>query len=269
MNVIKEQLQTQWNEIRRLDAMALLAEPRRTFVNLILERYWNNGSPSGFTQSVSDHYAPQSDMMGFYLPFRRFRGEECTVIGQPLDFMKVDMKGNTPLPDYFVPIHPDLVEVDDIQIKTSENVIGIPTASGRTLAIFEMSNTEFFAPVHFKLHYPRRLGRYSRDLYHFKWFASVESSLSLIDYEKQAEVHVHFPENRGMFIEPMGQRGFGYLMRTQPDDCNNECLHIPYFSLFAEPPSGSTSILIALEQCFNIKPEELFRLIVLGLVDLY
>ena len=138
-----------------------------------------------------------------------------------------------------------------------------------TVAILDLSKDEFFTPTHIKLHYPRCLGRYPRDLYHFKWFSSVESSHAFLDFERIAGLHVHFPETQGMFIEPKNTRGFGFITRTLPADCSRDCLHIPFFSLFAKPTIGSLSILSALRIQMGVDPITLFNLIVLGLVDLY
>ena len=131
-----EQLQYEWNEIRGYSAIELLEDSRHTYVNLVLERYWNDGSPSGFNLSVSEKYAPYANEIGFYLPLKRFQGENCTVLGRPLEFMRPKKKCEQILSDYYVPVHPDFLGADDIDINICSDILAIPTASGRNCSDF-------------------------------------------------------------------------------------------------------------------------------------
>lgn len=220
------------------------------------ERYWNDGSPSGFTYEsyVSDQYSPLSLQDSYTLPIHMIPRNECTQVGEiPGEWaQEITPSGHVP-----IPIHPDVKSdieevIPSLKNNNSSALINVvPTASGRTVLWHGKGMNSHFL----KLHYPRRLGRFVRDLYHHKWFSSLE-----VSREIQASSN-HFPlkfaylrESAGTFIESKTpNKGFGVIYRELhpfPSSDAHGTYLVPAFSLFS-----------------NRRPEEASRPLLLDILD--
>ncbi len=196
----------------------------------ILEREYNDGSPSGFAKTVADSYSPSSNLPYYRLPTTPVEGGLCVVAGvtDVLKGFERFMEGPPGLID--VPIHPDYWSGE--QSRVSYDVS--PTASGRTVLVFDDSGPTGWV----KLHYPGVLGRAQRDLFAFKWMSSVEISSRLLASGAGTQ-HQVLLEDFGIFVDDLASRGWGIHVRAWP---RRESLYIPLFSLFVER-HGSRPIL--------------------------
>jgi hypothetical protein len=213
---------------------------------LSLERYWNDGSPSGFNTTVSSRYAPFSPEQSFPLPVHAFERTQCIQIGRlPFTWARsILAEGKTPMP-----LHPDVASELTRQMQLSDTARQypevVPTASGRTVFCYSSE-----AEPHFiKLHYPRRLGRFKRDLSLGKWLSSLEISRELFLLQNQFPSCLAFLyESAGTFFEgPSGTPGFGVLYREfKPRPLKDSLLLVPGFSLFSKNglPDDTRPLLI-------------------------
>lgn len=214
----------------------MLARGEITDVYLELERYWNDGSPSGFNETVSSRYAPTSTGT-FRMPVFEANIDACIQVGRPPSSLGGGQSGAT-LP---VPMHPDAI---DATIQTAHAMRRrpiawkevVPTASGRTVLMVD-EPTQFI-----KLHYPAFLGRYPRDLRLFKWLAALENSRELRSHEQAFPPTMgYLPEDAGTFVAGSMETGFGVIYRSaaaRPVQEQARVL-IPAFSLFARRQTGS------------------------------
>jgi hypothetical protein len=137
------------------------------------ERFINDGSPSGFPElhSTSADTTPFGLKPYFHvLSMQSSRVREFGRVGDaPL------MAGSLPADAIFV--HPDvprmaLEESEGSEVAFTEtDILVVPTASGRTVQILSKSPHDYL-----KLHYPKVLGRMTRELTFPKAIAGPESS---------------------------------------------------------------------------------------------
>jgi hypothetical protein len=200
--------------------------PIPTFIHL--ERYVNDGSPSGFTgqRGVSPAYAPRGPAQDFEVPVLLMPNDDVVSFG---DMATVRRLLGAPPSCTPIPVHPDILP----EIRAVPGVLGVgaisiraqPTASERTLL------TAGPQPICLKLHYPRLIGRFRRDMPLFKWLGAQDSGRFLRDYLRRRELIGIFDEPAGAFVFH-GSAGFGTIFRSLPLIGDNEAL-VPAFSLFA------------------------------------
>jgi len=203
------------------------------------ERYVNDGSPSGFTHygSVDPEYCPGGNEGSFGLPVYAMGREEVTAIGNPSamwqDLGIHDAGGSVPFP-----IHPavllDLKNHEALRRNEAVKVVGaIPTASVRTVAVRNNDGASFW-----KLHFPRTIGRFVRDLPLYKWLASIDTSREIVELLSSApKCMAVLPVIGGVFLEGgAGIAGFGAIQRSAipyPEK-QGAAFMIPCFSLWSK-----------------------------------
>ena len=155
-----------------------------------MERYVNDGSPSGFSfnYSTSKKYSPVEGIRKFELPV--FWSDEVRTYGtipnnlEPFFFVNGERA---------IPFHPDNIsDFPSLQSKIKNSTFEVsPTASPRTL-FAELKNSFYL-----KLHYKGVLGRIQRAMPFRKAITEVEISTLLID-EILSEGNTNF----GIFQSP-------------------------------------------------------------------
>jgi hypothetical protein len=191
---------------------------------LFCETSVNDGSPSGYQPTVAPRYSPSAGIGGFSLPFCALDRSLVSIVGPLPDWMP------TSHTHALVPVHPiiaaDRTDVTDVTLTV------VPTASVRTVAVLSPERTIL---GFLKLHYPSKLGRFSRDLYHFKWIASLEADAAFREAAAFGRV-LWMPENFGWYCEPSSdssERGWGVLGRTTSGASFLDCPLIPAFSIIS------------------------------------
>ncbi len=225
-------------------------EPKKSL--LYLERYVNDGSPSGFTciNQTSYETSPFSDMEFFYLDILCV-GDLVETIGS--------------MPNYFeefgndiILIHPDMSDIYRIKnfnIKKS-NIRVCPISSSRTVKFLDY-------PGYAKLNYNGIIGRIDRSLMDKHAYSSVE----MTDFLKRA-LKKGIYHKLSFFPEP-GAR----LYKSEKDDINIGMVYreesafgdkvsdiryvLPVFSLFSHDKKKLDDfLLIQLIKKSNKSPEE-------------
>jgi len=200
--------------------------PLPAFIHL--ERYVNDGSPSGFTgqRGVSAAYAPRGPAPGFEVEVLLMPNNDVVSFG---DVATVRRLLGAPPSCTPIPVHPDILpEIRAAPRMGSIPAISIraqPTASERTLL------TAGPHPICMKLHYPRPIGRFLRDMQLFKWLGAQDSGRFIRDHLRRNELIGIFDEPAGAFVFH-GSAGFGTIFRSLPLIGDKGAL-VPAFSLFA------------------------------------
>ncbi len=205
-----------------------------------LERYVNDGSPSGFTTL----YTTSPDTSPFSLtPFVRpyicvAPPNSFTDFGSLPAFEDIsELKGNN-----WILVHPDMKDQElfharDVTIGPSTKIKLIPTASGRTLELLDAATHGYF-----KLHYDGIIGRIPRDLSFKKAVSGPEISnllVSLIDGNKLDRRLTLMRETGARIFKGMKDNSpieWGMVWREKDAyklDLNKVKYIIPVFSLFA------------------------------------
>jgi hypothetical protein len=228
-----------------------------------LERRLNNGSPSGFHSTVSYRHAAAAPDADFALPLIAVRREICTVLGVLPPYFAQSREPVDESSVILVPVHPDVLPDISKESYTIVDRISVsPTASGRTLAIVDPS----YDPHFLKLHYPRTLGRYTRDLSLHKWAQSALIQAHLVnERELLATKPEILEENAGVFIEAAStERGWGVIARNARTKGDYEFI-VPAFSLFYSSEHGTYPLLNYLKNKYGISPS----LLAVALVEAY
>lgn len=174
----------------------------------LLERFVNDGSPTGLTWDNSSSFAtcPRKSAQTFSLPLLRLSLEECCITGiVPQLFLNEDV--------YF-PIHPDCVHLLDrrfhhqLVFTPTTPIMAMPTASPRTVFIESEKWAGFL-----KLDYPLILGRFQRGLSGEKLQHGLLVSSKLVDAEAHKIGIFHFPEIGSIEIQATAERRAGTLFR--------------------------------------------------------
>jgi hypothetical protein len=174
-----------------------------------------------------------------------------------------------------VPLHPDI----QMEIVSKHKVLSpsagkylevIPTASGRTV----LRRDNEVEPYFIKLHYPRRIGRFTRNLPLYKWLSSLENSSELLaNIATFPSCLALLAETSGTFVEGTGGApGFGVLYREfSPRPSKGERLLIPAFSLFSrsKPQAGSESLLLQLLTYLGKTTDSFISYFIRPLLDSY
>ncbi len=200
---------------------------------LYMERYVNNGSPSGFDKihTSSDKTSPRDGDISFSLPIIRFDNDiEVTSIGT--DPLEIDSRCMFCHPDNLNhPIMEDLKKhweiVDMINVA--------PTASARTV---KWLGHNYFI----KLDYMGYLGRITRNLDYQHVLSAYEVTRDLVSGIETKSYNDRFgllTENKGKIAYLPRKDGsiyeLGYIVRDYKPisrDCSSPVFLIPAFSLF-------------------------------------
>ena len=238
-----------WNELRSFNSFELLNANDKTAIWLTLERYWNNGSPSGFLHPKTWSYSPRAETPYFKIGSIKVDPKLVTRFGT--DELNL-LNGNHEDGTFNMLCHPDTISSNNSFLKKEcENeFIFCPTASGRTVALFK--DNKFVTQI--KLHYPMILGRYSRDLHLHKWLASLERSRLMKDAYINSSIRwSFFEEKSGHFFSSLDSPGFGNILRSRsPIGIDrNEYLFVPAFSLFCQPFNGDSTIYKSLAEKYG------------------
>lgn len=262
-------LATRWTELSDLSAHSLLRQPDRHMAYLVLERYWNDGSPSGHRLEMPDQWSPFSPSLGYRLPVRMVANDRVTVVTDPrIDcrlIERIDQADWHPFP-----LHPSMLAQFPrgmMQPDCLADPLVSPTASGRTVALLnERGEIDHFL----KLDYPHRLGRFGRDLSLFKWLASLERSRLFSQASDGAAGWEFMREAGGAYFEtPHRAHGIGFLLRPFEVVIQDGAHLIPSFSLWARPRQGSQTVLSALRIMFGWNEQEAFASLVVPVVEAY
>ncbi|WP_160050489.1 hypothetical protein [Nocardiopsis sp. FR4] len=236
---------------------------RGNFSRLLLycEAYLNDGSPSGFVPSIGDvEYSASEGSKGIEIPFVSYPRDLVTIVGRLPEWLPSDSS------NVLVPVHPLAGHSDVLESPTLRCV---PTASVRTVAVL---SPESDVLGFLKLHFPGKIGRFSRDLYHFKWLASLEASAALEQASALAGGIYYLPEDYGWFCEPRlgsSTRGWGTLGRTIGADLLQQPL-IPAFSILAKTSRNPTyPLLTELRDRLDWTMDAAFENVIGKLIDSY
>lgn len=242
----------------------IVSEPQKALI--YLERYVNDGSPSGFTQINQTSYetSPVSDRDFFYLDLLCVEDLVETIGVLPDFFEKFEHQG--------IFIHPDMNRIyKKKNYNTKKSSIRVcPMSSSRTVKFLDF-------PGYVKLNYNGIIGRIDRSLTD----KHVYSSLEMTDFLKKAlrKGIYHnlsfFPES-GAKLYKSEEDGIniGMVYREEKafGDKVNEIKYIlPMFSLFAHDRKKSDDfLLIQLIRESGKNPEEYFlNDLIFNIIDNY
>ena len=268
------EFQHAWRELATLPAGALLNRDERDLVHLTLERYWNDGSPSGHSLGMPIRWAPASPAPSFRIPIILAPADLVTVVEDLSEASILVERASNAFHQVFA-LHPRMRNVlakqhllpgdrgSDSQLRV------VPTSSGRTVAVLDTSG--FRIKHYLKLAYPDTLGRFGRDLSLFKWMGSFERNRMFLDAIGEGNAVRLFPEGSGSYLELMGvSHGVGFLLRSMPMGHNpDEHLMVPAFSLWAAPASGDQTILDALVRKLGWTSADARHFLIDNVVDTY
>ena len=210
----------------------ILNDPKSAFIHL--ERYVNNGSPSGFSRNTtSDGTSPTGVELSFDLPIIQFDSS--------VEVIDVGENSYIELLSRTLFCHPDNCALPFMQNihnkwKKIDSVIVSPTASGRTVKC--VKNYGFFV----KLDYFGLIGRMTRNLDSKKVLSACEVSSSIkeaVVLGKMNPTFSFFQEQYGRYAKIELPNGdiyeMGFIIREDaPYPPNNSvAAYIPFFSLFS------------------------------------
>lgn len=244
-------------------------DEQRFKLYLYLERYINDGSPSGFDLGLPYRYNPFNKKRFIKISIVNDEWTKHLQVGKISGFFDTS-KDKIP----FL-IHPMLVEelqeFKELVSKSNERIEAEPTASGRTLLWQDKQKDKHFI----KLHFPLKLGRFNRELNLFRWLSTLERSRELFSLLPS------FPSSLGFLYDSGGTfyqskntiLNFGTIFRetTPRPFINQRTLLVPSFSLFAlERNDGrKQSVLADLHQEIELNEEHFLRLFVHPLIDAF
>ncbi|HEY3310343.1 MAG TPA: IucA/IucC family protein, partial [Anaerolineales bacterium] len=236
------------------------------------ERYINDGSPSGFTET--NRTSTRTDQFGltpwFYLYCVEGQGVYFSNYGIiPLDMPTRENGRN------WLFIHPDMVSnfpyQKDIDIYETDFIKVVPTSSGRTVQLFQNHSRDYI-----KLHYDAIVGRINRGLPYVKAIAGPEitNHIRAAIEDEQLPAELSIMEEVGARIIKYNnyeagmvwRKGIPFGRRT-----SNVKYLLPYFSLFSIDRLHSYEPIL-LQQIIDyrdIKPEQFLTEIILPIIDIY
>jgi len=150
-----------------------------------LERYVNDGSPSGFsTKYTTRPNTSPFELNPWFHPYICYAPKAS--FKEYGNIPQIDFELSTKENNWII-VHPDMVENpffknEAFHIEQTKELKVLPTASGRTVQILEKFNEDYI-----KLHYVGILGRISRELPYYKAMAGPEIS-SLISTAIQSKI---------------------------------------------------------------------------------
>lgn len=202
-----------------------------------MERFVNDGSPSGFTKryTTSEVTSPFGTGSGFRLFIARASAEQFTSRGTIPRWPAEPFND-----DEWILIHPDMAKDPDlatpgVALRKADRYRVTPTASGRTVQ-FDGAPTNDYV----KLHYAGILGRVDRSLPFRAAISGPEVSAILtaaVDTAVLDDCLAFFPEPGGRVLTVAGGREWGMTWRSCIPAGRRasqiSCL-IPVFSLFSQ-----------------------------------
>lgn len=229
---------------------------------LRLERYVNEGSPSGFSS--------------LHTPGHGFRaGDEVESFQLPVFDCShnhgINVGVSSAIATGEVPIHPEMASAFE---ERSHAVIkwhltAVPTSSGRTLSVSDKEH-KFYV----KVAYQRLLGRMTRPMTRAHVLSALEVSST---YEAAiragrmpSSVHI-YREYAGLYFSDGPLEKWGYVERAVEPYPVGSFIEIPAFSLIAPATSSDVSLLVQLVDCNSTLSniDGFFRYILKPLVELY
>lgn len=212
-----------------------LADLHKKDASAYLERYVNNGSPSGYSMkcTTSDSTSP-------------FKGSEYITpyicVSNKSNFIEFgtipDIDVGCVNSENWVLVHPDMsthhfFNDKDLILKRATNIKLVPTASARTLQLVDSDDLGYF-----KLHYDGIIGRMERNLSYDVAISGVEISeiiKSLIDNNKLDNRLTYLPEIGARVLRIQNQDwGMVWRCKEPYGDCSEIKYVIPVFALFSK-----------------------------------
>lgn len=243
-----------------------------------LERYVNDGSPSGFsTKNTTTPSTSPFELNSWFNPFICYAPKKY--FKDYGNIPKIDFALSSQVNNWII-VHPDMSDNiffknKEFHIEQTSELKVTPTASGRTVQILNKHNEDYI-----KLHYVGILGRISRELPYFKAIAGPELSTlisSAIEKKIVDEKISILPETgaRILFNDQDGNSEWGMIWRkNKPFGLDNENYKylFPSFSLFSMDRLNNYHypLLKQIIDYFKYKPEEyVLEIILLPLVKSY
>jgi hypothetical protein len=215
-------------------------------VMILLERFVNDGSPTGLTWKNSSSFAtcPRKSAKCFLLPLLKVNKEVCSINGSlPPQFIDEQV---------LFPVHPDCVHLLDPAFHEQlvwdpyRPMLVMPTSSPRTIFCGAAGWNGFV-----KLDYPFVLGRFPRELNREKLNHGVTVS-SLLLQERADEYGVyHFPEIGTLEIQSNSYRHAGALFREGLETGPGFDRYFSFCSLFGSDYFAPQSEPILLELAYH------------------
>lgn len=210
------------------------AERRLTVFDL--ERFTNDGSPSGHTFANASS-APTTAWHGlpdFPLPI--LRGIQRWEYGNSSSLAAVGLKSKTQCP-----VHPDCIHLTGHQMLPKDeswlHLRVMPTSSPRVVVALPQRR---FA---IKLHYPKKLGRFDRPLLgeQLRFGVAVSQHVTGRHFKSSAFLPELYAAEYSIAVlgANAGEQSYGFLIRDlQPTGCSALDWAVPAFSLLAERNIG-------------------------------
>ncbi len=235
---------------------------------LYMERYVNDGSPSGFTQLNQTSYntAPLSNIEYFYLDMVVCDRDKIETVGELPTFFN-NLNKNA------IFIHPDMspsLREKGLTVKKS-NLRVCPTSSSRTVKLLDY-------PGYFKLNYNGLIGRIDRSLTDKHAYASVELTRFLDKaFTKETYSKISFLHETAALIYryPEKNINIGLVYREEKAKGPNadEIKYIiPFFSLFSQDKltdEKTDYLFIQLIQKSNMSPFNFTIQLIYCIIDNY
>lgn len=233
-----------------------------------LERYVNDGSPTGLTflHSSSDCTSPFYGTPGFVLPILWLEQHLVQSGGFVPDFLKhAETLG--------LPVHPDCWKFVCLKRRRAgtihDTILVSPTASARTVLY-----ADYDYPLYFKLHYPFVLGRFSAELRDHKLRLPVIISQALTVRNEQLDEISFLPDIGWLEASDACQKPcdgkLGVLVRSAiPFNCPPLDTVLPFFSLHARSHLGKDerSLLQSMTDDFEDKAQHIIDSILRPLIS--
>jgi hypothetical protein len=230
---------------------------------MYLERYVNDGSPSGFsfTNTPGTGFRPSDNIELFELPIF-----DCSESGG------IDVGRYPTLARGELPVHPDMAQQFEAAFGRGPHrrLLAEATSSGRTLSVIA-DGVAFYA----KVAYQGRLGRVTRKMTMAHVLSAVEVSAAYensIDAGQMPNSFHIYRESCGLYFSDMTSlRDWGYVERDIAPYPLGRFIEVPAFSLIATPRDGGPSLLAELiDAIVSLRTAEgFFTQLVKPLVDLY
>jgi hypothetical protein len=230
---------------------------------LSLERYCNDGSPSGFSDihTTSAGHRPSDPDPHFNLPFYDVSGLHAVRLGAA-----------TSIANGLYPVHPDMVsifqELTGLAPVHSEKAI--PTSSPRTLYVAQGS-----APFFAKLSYQGLIGRVTRRMSRKHVTSAIEVSHAFREAIETGKLPANiriFDEYAGFYFDTQDAlQDWGFVER-RPKVCQFEStVTVPSFSLFATRNGTIEPLLhLIMKRAPNLAQYDVFfQYFIQPLLDLY
>ncbi len=227
---------------------------------IYLERYVNNGSPSGFTDknntSIGTRAQDSNDY--FWLPLVAFED----------DAISFEMGINNCFSKRILPVHPDMLDyvLEKSNAKQIDKIEAIPFSSGRTVYIPEWN-------LFIKLQYNQLLGRIKRTIESKNILHALAVNDIFSKHISTIPEFSYYPEYYGKAMQLQNGETFGMLLRsfTPAPNVYDSAIHIPGFSLFSKDTNNpqDATILSQLVVSKDDKQQYILNHIILPVISIY